>query len=282
VFAPGIITSANINHSAPAFSPDGNEVYWSRVLMDSSRVRILYMRLVEGQWTEPRVVPFSSNADDDCPVFSPDGKTLFFVSHRPIDPSATDAKENIWYVQRQDSGWSAARPVAPAVNKMNLHWQVSVSSAYTLYFSCSQDKTSSIYCSRFIDGKYAEPTPLPYPINSGDGEETPYIAADESYVIFSSQRKGGYGGADLYVSFKSKRKEWLEPVNLGDKVNSPSYELLPLLSPDGKYLFFASARGGEYDIYWVSAQVIERLKTQLDATNGDTMRNATPRPHTAP
>ena|GEM_PF-2783697 len=282
VFAPGLITSANINHSAPAFSPDGKEVYWSRVLKDSSRVRILYMRLIEGQWTQPRIVPFSSNADDDCPVFSPDGKTLFFVSHRPIDGSGTDAKENIWYVQKQDSGWSAARPVGAAVNKMNLHWQVSVSSAQTLYFSCSQDNTPRIYRSRFIDGAYAKPAVLPHPIDSGSGEETPYVAPDESYVIFSSQRKGGYGGADLYISFRNKQGEWIEPMNLGSKVNSRSYELLPCVSPDRKYLFFASARGGEYDIYWVGAQVIERLREQLDVTNGDRVPNATSQPHSAP
>lgn len=264
VFAPGIITSANINHSAPAFSPDGDEIYWSRVQKHPPRVRILHMQRVEEHWSKPSLVPFSSNADDDCPVFSPDGRRLYFVSHRPVEASGIDEKENIWFVEKQGPGWSDAIPVSPVVNRMNLHWQVSVSSDYTLYFACTQDKTTRIYCSRLIDGSYAEAEALPYPINSGSGEETPWVAPNESYIIFSSQRKGGRGGADLYISFRSAQKNWLEPVNLGPKVNSRSYELLPYVSPDHKYLFFVSARGGEYDVYWVESKIIDRLKQQLD------------------
>ncbi|UCC30550.1 MAG: PD40 domain-containing protein [Phycisphaerales bacterium] len=267
VFAPGIISSTNINHSAPAFSLDGNEVYWSRVLEDPPRVRILYMQQVEGHWTKPGLAPFSSNADDDCPVFSPDGRRLYFVSHRPAEDSGLDGKENIWYVEKEGPGWKDVKPVSSVVNKMNLHWQVSVSSDYTLYFSASQDKTTRIYRSRLVDSSYAEPKALPYPINSGSGEETPWVAPDESYIIFSSQRKGGLGGADLYISFRNKQKDWLEPVNLGPKVNSRSYELLPYVSPDQKYLFFVSARGGEYDVYWVESKIIEQLREQLDVAS---------------
>ncbi|UCE58319.1 MAG: PD40 domain-containing protein [Phycisphaerales bacterium] len=260
VFAPGIVTSANINHSSPAFSPDGKEIFWSRVLMDPPHVRIFHTRLVDSEWTQPRLAPFSSKADDDCPAFSPDGKRLFFVSHRPNPTGGADGKENIWYVERRESGWSAAKPISSSVNKMNLHWQVSVSSNYTLYFACSQAGVTRIYRSRFIDGEYAEPSLLPAPINSGSGEETPYIAPDEDYIVFSSQRAAGCGGADLYISFKDETGDWLEPMNLGCTVNSASYELLPHVSPDQKYLFFVSARGGEYDIYWVDARFIKSLR----------------------
>ena len=108
--------------------------------------------------------------------------------------------------------------------------------------------------------------------------------ADESYLIFSSDRPGELGEGDLYISFKGKDNEWIEPLNMGDKINSAFHDVAPYVSPDGKYLFFCSFRpnprpiggkrltlreiqeildgpgNGRGDIYWVSAKVIENLK----------------------
>ena len=101
---------------------------------------------------------------------------------------------------------------------------------------------------------------LDFPINTGYNEHDPYIAPDESYLIFTSNRPGGYESADLYICFKNTDDSWAEPINMGNKINSDKYDYCPILSPDGKYLFFSSYRTGNGDIYWVDAKVIEELK----------------------
>ncbi|HTE28436.1 TPR end-of-group domain-containing protein [Flavitalea sp.] len=99
-----------------------------------------------------------------------------------------------------------------------------------------------------------------------DYEDGPYIAPDESFLIFESQRPGGIEGSlDLYISFKNKIGSWGIPVNMGPKINSGSSERFARLSPDGKYLFFGSSRNMSdtnwgFDIFWIDAKVIDELK----------------------
>jgi hypothetical protein len=52
----------------------------------------------------------------------------------------------------------------------------------------------------------------------------PWIAPDKSYIIYSSPREGGYGNSDLYIHFKDDRGDWSDPINLGDKINTETYE----------------------------------------------------------
>jgi Tol biopolymer transport system component len=88
-----------------------------------------------------------------------------------------------------------------------------------------------------------------------------FIAPDESYLIFSSaDRKYGLGNADLYICYKKSNGKWTTPMNLGSKINSPSEEFCPMISKDGKYLFFLSFRSGKSYPYWVSAKIIEELR----------------------
>ena len=68
-----------------------------------------------------------------------------------------------------------------------------------------------------------------------------------------------FGKSDLYISFK-ENGQWGNPVNLGDKVNTRHIEIMPIVTPDGKFLFFCRKEKGERDIYWVSTKVIDELK----------------------
>ena len=74
-----------------------------------------------------------------------------------------------------------------------------------------------------------------------------------SYLLFPRQY-------ELWASFRGADGAWSEPVNLGPGVNSPSVELCPIVTADGKYLFFLSQRDGESHAYWVRADVIEKLR----------------------
>ena len=258
VFAPGIVTTSIMNHSSPTFSPDGKEIYWSHIFQNPERVQILFTKLKNGKWVSPQVIPFSSQFDDDCPAFSPDGKKLFFTSHRPLEKNGKQGKENIWVTERKEDGWLKPRPLGPPVNSKPLHWQISIGKTGTLYFSDNHD----IYRSRLVNDRYNEPEKMRYPINTEDQEYGPFISNNDSYLIFSSDRSEGFGNDDLFISFRKKDGLWSKPKNLGNKINSKSNELLPYVTPDGKYLFFVSSSSGEYDVYWVDAKIIEELQPE--------------------
>jgi len=107
------------------------------------------------------------------------------------------------------------------------------------------EKTPQVLDTRDGDGRT--------PLHCAAGETTPFIASDGSYLLFSRQY-------DLWVSFRGEGNAWLEPVKFGPEVNSPSSELCPVVTADGKYLFFLSQRGGESHAYWVRADVIEKAR----------------------
>ncbi|MEW5250565.1 TolB-like translocation protein [Microbulbifer sp. 2201CG32-9] len=104
---------------------------------------------------------------------------------------------------------------------------------------------------------------LPTVINNGAYTAHPFIAADDSYLIWDSERDDGYGGKDLYISFKQADGSWSTSFNLGNTINTAATETGAYVSPDGKYLFFNRTPGkvsNEGDIFWVDAQVVESFR----------------------
>jgi ankyrin repeat protein len=259
-FAPGIVSGHGFDseHSPAVFSPDLKEVYWTHKF----RGPILCMKQKNGVWTEPKPAPFCSEHGDGEPIFSPDGKKLFFLSLRPVEPGGTGGKENMWYVERTEDGWSEPEPVSPRINAFDLHWLFSVADNGTIYFASPSGNSygaNDIYRSRLVDGLYSEPENLGDTINTTGIDHTPYVAPDESYLIYVSTG-GSPSRADMRfrVGYRNKDGSWATPVDLGEKINSVRYALCPAVTPDGKYMFFIG--GG--DIYWVDAGMIDALKPE--------------------
>ena len=103
-------------------------------------------------------------------------------------------------------------------------------------------------------------------IKTGTQETEPYMAPDESYLIFTSKnRPGGYGGWDLWICFHQPDSSWTEPTNMGPKINTAEDEYGPRVSPYGNFLLFnRENRGKTIDIYWVSIRFIDTyLKTEI-------------------
>jgi WD40-like Beta Propeller Repeat len=263
LFAPGIISSIWGLHSTAVFSPDGTEVWWAPMMTFPgeiySRGGLLVMKRVKGRWTPPEWAPFSGpNGDDDVPFFSADGKRLYFISRRPLPGETHREGERIWTTDRTRGGWAAPRPLDPNVNAVDKHWQFSLDLEGNLYFAGRPPDSrgaSDIYLARFAGGRYEKPANLGDPVNTAGVDDTPFIAPDGSYLLFSRQ-------FDLWASFRGPDGTWGTPVNLGPEVNSPSIELCPMVTADGKYLFFLSQRDGESHAYWVRADVIEKLRTK--------------------
>ena len=243
-------------HCSPVFSPDGKKVYWRTM----DRKSLIYMEERNNSWSMPRAVPFGTVFyKQDVPFFSADGERLFFISTKPQKFYKIISGETFWYVERDGSGWSHSRPLGKELNRVYTHWQFSVASNGNLYFNGSEDPdhdTWFIYKSELENGVYKKPEKLLEPECVAQGESGylfPFIAPDESYLIFC---KTAGGSRDLFISYKRENGQWTEGINLGKNINSPGIELCPVVSPDGKYLFFMRRDG----IMWVSASFIEGLR----------------------
>jgi len=134
--------------------------------------------------------------------------------------------------------------------------EMSVSAEGTLYFASGGD----IYRAHPEGDEYAAPERLDEAINTRFEEGHPFIAPDESYLLFSSDgHADNLGTHDLYISVREADGTWSEARNLGAGINSRYQELYPTVSPDGKYLFFLSDQERGKSVYWVDFQALEPL-----------------------
>ena len=85
-------------------------------------------------------------------------------------------------------------------------------------------------------------------------------------MIFTSNRPGGYGFNDLYISVYNDNESWSDPINLGTIINSDFEDTYPLITFDGQYFFFTTQKSGDlgYNPYWVDAQVVYDLITDVE------------------
>jgi len=269
IFGDGILRPIMSLQSTPSFAPDGKEVYWSTFFGPPFRLLVMFMKKENDRWTTPQIAPFSSSEHLSFnPVFSPDGKKLYFISNRSLDENGKPQGFNNWFVERQASGWSEPKHHGPAVNS-NDDWGASVTRDGTLYFASGREGSmgaTDIFRSRLLKGRYAEPENLGVSVNTKARELYPFVAPDESYLLFASNRSAGeYGGIDLYfdiyISFRRADGSWTTAKKLDDDINSDTLENTPIVSPDGKYLFYVSQRKSSAgDVYWVGAGIFDELK----------------------
>ena len=267
VFAKGMISTSSLEHSAPVFSPDGKTVLWSIMKMPGYHMIILEMNYDIDKWSSPHTPLFSDTlANEVYPSFSPDGKQLYFSSDRIDSKNDTNTIGNrLWKVERNGKDWGVPVLLDTIISKGG-EYACSISETGNLYFTYGAHRSPdwNILRSENDNGKYGSPVKLE--LNSPGYEDGPFVAADESYLIFESDRPGSMGGSiDLFISFKNKDGQWSEPKNMGDKVNSPSHERFARVSPDGKYLFFGSNKNQTekepgFDIFWIDAKIIKELR----------------------
>ena len=264
IFAPGLISSELTAHGYPSFSPDGREVYWSAYEGSFRNQKIYCMRYVDGTWSDPEVAAFSREFADGCPVFSPDGEKVYFNSSRPLGPGGEEGRGYVWALERSGRSWKGPRPLGSGVNSGRVSMQVALTQDGAILFAAwreSDRNDADIYVSRPSEGDYGEPARISDGINSEYQDITPSVSPDGSYIVFASiGRPDCSGSADLYVSFLMADGAWSEARNLGPSINTPDMEAFCGVSPDGKFLFFNSDRGGADRVWWVSTSVIDSLR----------------------
>ncbi|MEL7001788.1 MAG: ankyrin repeat domain-containing protein [Bacteroidota bacterium] len=257
LFAKNIVSTENFVHS-PTFSINDDELYYT---VESRRYHggtIFVSRQVDGICTTPQPTNIDGDYREIDPFISPDNSTMFYCSNRPLNEGdSTRKNSDIWMVKRDQNTWGKPIHLGEDINDPDYDdWFPTLSNNGTLFFSTGPNRSSNIVYTKLKNGQYQAPKKLGPKVNSPQRDYDPLIAPDERFVIFSSNRPVGFGSVDLYISFKDETGNWTEAQNMGEVINTSTIEFAPRLSRDGKYLFFNRGPG----IYWVSTEVIEKLK----------------------
>ncbi len=260
VFSPGVISGTE-HDSAPAFSPDGKTVWFTR--SDAAWSTILVSRYEKGQWSAPQTASFSGRWRDMEPALAPSGDYMVFVSNRPVTADGKpldgdfggkhfpEGGGNLWRVERRGDGWGEPVRLPAVVNASSSTFAPSVARDGSLYFMRPADGGGKfqLFRAQYRDGSYLAPAALPFSTGASTDVD-PAVAPDESYMVFGSGRSPARS-MDLFIAFQ-RCGVWGAPQHLGERINSAGSDAEPRLSADGRTLYFSSERldGGAGSAAW--------------------------------
>ena len=184
----------------------------------------------------------NSNADEYLPALSADGSTLIFTRSENVK----GVRNEDFYISYNDTDeWQFANNLGEPINTLkNEGAQCITADGKTLYFTaCSRNDSygrCDIYQSDFVNEKWTNPVNLGPNINTESWESQPAISSDGRQLFFVSNRPGGRGGKDIWVSYKNANGVWMEAKNIGDKINTSKDDISPFLHWDNQTLYFAS------------------------------------------
>ena len=276
IFAPGVV-SGPAHDSAPAFSPDGGELYFTRSSSSVSTIMVS-RRLAQG-WAEPEIAPFSGEWLEMEPAFSPDGRFLVYASNRPDEDGGAPIDgffngvarpgkgARLWRVDRLPTGWSRPRLLPPEVNDGHAVYAPSVARDGSLYFmKPGADGRFQLYRAQAEAAGFKSAERLSFN-EAGAASVDPAVAPDESFIVFSSNRKPAHG-MNLFIAFRSGAG-WGCAAPLGESVSSSGSDAEARLSPDAKTLYFASDRTVGVAFPATKQQTAIALQRMRDWDNGN-------------
>ncbi len=265
-----------INSSGDDFSPsltaDGNILIFNSKLKNETNHNIYISYFKNKRWTTPEYfeVLNSRYDNDETPYITPDGTLIVFASDRLNESENYDSDRirmtyNIYFSRKIEGKWTKPEPIPGDVNTGENERSPCLSpDKKTIYFTrwpFKNIRKSNIHRATLKDGKYTDVKVLPSPVNTGNYEITLTPSHLRSGFYFSSRRKKGFGGWDIYFAYLING-QFTKVVNLGPEINSPGNELS--MTEVGNRLYFSSNREGgfgKYDIYFADIRKINIPKT---------------------
>jgi len=259
LFAPGLVSTGDL-HSSVYFTPDGKEIYYTRLSPKGAYSGVIMRSNIDGNWSDETMIPATEDAL--TPFISLDGKRLFCSLPRTL-----------FVMNRNGDVWGEPKNLGKEINFQERQDGLSESRNGTIYYTTMFGENDGTYSSKYIDGKYQTPEKLETGLTGKFKGGYPYIAPDEGYIILQARQSKGFGAQDLYIMFKKEDSSWTKAINMGAKINTKASESFPYVTPDGKYFFFNSNRISKINskvpshfygnIYWVKADIIHQLKESV-------------------
>jgi tetratricopeptide (TPR) repeat protein len=200
----------------------------------------------------------NSEYPEYAPVISADEQTLIFTSRKPTGTgrlTTEDGKsyEDIYISSKQDGVWTKPMGIANNINSYYHEASIGLSvDAQELFIYKDDNGDGNIYSSKLLGETWTQPIKLGSNINSKSWETHATMSPDGSTLYFVSDRKGGFGGRDIYFCKRLPSGEWGLAQNAGKSINTNQEDDSPFIHPDGLKLYFSSkghkSMGG-FDIF---------------------------------
>ena len=231
-----------------AFDPRTGDLYFVRSSPAFEGWRILVSRCNPDGWSEPEAPPFAGDGFEADPYFTPDGKTLYFISSRTFN--ATKRKDlDIWRVDRRGDGrWGVPTRLPEPVNSAATEWFPRPSPDGWLYFGSSRPGGlggNDIWRARADSAGHWTLENLGPTVNTAGQEYEPLPSPDGSRIIVMAD---GY-----FYETRRTASGWSKRVKLGAELNATGTEIGAVFSPSGRSLLFSrdlkEAGSGEFFVW---------------------------------
>lgn len=249
---------------APYITPDGKRLYFVRrghpqntkIDLTPRAEDIWYSDYVNGEWNEAIHMekPFNQAKYNAIVSSTADGNQIFIGG---FYEDGVYAKKGYSVSQLTKEGWSVPKginvqdyEIMCKGDYISESFSADGTILITSFNENGTDNINDLYVSFKTNDGYTKPKKLPAPISTENGEGTPFLAPDNRTLYFSSNRPGGLGGYDMYMTRRldDSWEKWSEPVNLGEPVNSPTSEAFFTIPAKGDYVYFVRVLGDQSDI----------------------------------
>ncbi len=189
------------------------------------------------------------------PVLTVDQNQLIFTGRQGFRPTNN---EDIYISKKNEDGtWGIPESLSPNINTENNEGTCTISAdgRILIFTSCLGRKgygSCDLYISIKSGDQWSKPQNLGSTVNGRSWESQPSLSADGRTLFFVSDRVGGFGSRDIWVSKLNEQGMWSEPINAGGNINTTGDDISPFIHVNGKNLYFSSnghVGMGGYDIY---------------------------------
>lgn len=184
------------------------------------------------------------------PSFTADGETLIYTVRK-------NNQEDFYMSQMVDGEWQEGKPIKSLNTPDNEAAQtVSADGKLMVFTACNRKDgmgSCDLYFTEIKNGRWTKIQNMGLPINTTKWESQPSLSADGKQLFFASNRGGGRGKYDIWMSERSDKGLWSKPVNLGKEINTADDDQGPFIHQDGQTLYFMSEGlpgMGEKDLYY--------------------------------
>lgn len=206
--------------------------------------------------------PINTQHSEHSPIIDADENVLIYTTVRPDNVGCNGDPmcplEDIYISERSGGKWSTPKPM-DKINSKAFDASIALSpDGQTMYIYRNPPGNGDVFVTNLEGKVWSDPKALDEPVNSKSYETTVSISPDGKTLFFTSDREGGFGDTDIYMSKLLENGKWGPATNLGPKVNTPYGDDSPFIHADGKSLYFSSQGHkecyGGFDIYLTTMQ----------------------------